>query len=81
MGWLDLKRVGPHGVPPGSKVPGPPGGGPPPARYPIGIRSGLAQIKGFEGVLGTITFDKDGAVTLPVTFKMVKDAKFIPYRE
>jgi branched-chain amino acid transport system substrate-binding protein len=46
-----------------------------------GIRSGLAQIKGFEGVLGTITFDKDGAVTLPVTFKTVKDGKFIQYRE
>lgn len=46
-----------------------------------GIKNALYQVKGYEGVLGTVTFDKDGAVTLPVTFKMVKDGKLVPYRE
>jgi branched-chain amino acid transport system substrate-binding protein len=46
-----------------------------------GIRNGLYQIKGHEGVLGTIAFDKDGAVTLPVTFKTIKDGKFVTYKD
>jgi branched-chain amino acid transport system substrate-binding protein len=46
-----------------------------------GIKNGLYQVKGHQGVLGTIAFDKDGAVTLPVTFKVVKDGKFVTYRE
>jgi branched-chain amino acid transport system substrate-binding protein len=46
-----------------------------------GIKTGLYRIRGHEGATGTITFDKDGAVTLPVTFKMVRDGKLVPYRD
>ena len=46
-----------------------------------GIKTGLYRIRSHEGATGTISFDKDGAVTLPVTFKMVKDGKLVPYRD
>ena len=46
-----------------------------------GIKNGLYQIKGHQGVLGTIAFDRDGAVTLPVTFKVVRDGRFATYRD
>ncbi|HEV8672569.1 MAG TPA: ABC transporter substrate-binding protein [Methylomirabilota bacterium] len=46
-----------------------------------GIKNGLYQIKGHAGVLGSISFDKDGAVTLPTTMKMIKDGKFMTYRD
>jgi branched-chain amino acid transport system substrate-binding protein len=46
-----------------------------------GIKNGLYRIRNHEGVSGTITFDKDGAVTLPATFKTIKDGKFAPYRD
>lgn len=46
-----------------------------------GIKNGLYQIKNYEGWLGTITFDKDGAVSLPVVMKTIKDGKLLLYQE
>jgi len=46
-----------------------------------GIKNGLYQINDHHGVLGTIAFDRDGAVTLPVTFKVVRDGRLTTYRE
>ncbi|GIN92326.1 ethanolamine utilization protein EutJ [Siminovitchia terrae] len=40
------------------------------------IRDGLAEIKDFEGVLGTMSFDKDGDIVMEPTVLIVEDGKF-----
>lgn len=40
------------------------------------IRDGLAEIKDFEGILGTMSFDKDGDIVMEPTVLIVEDGKF-----
>jgi branched-chain amino acid transport system substrate-binding protein len=42
-----------------------------------GIKTALYNIKGFPGVNGNITFDKNGDVIKPLTIKTVKNGEFI----
>lgn len=44
-----------------------------------GIKNVLYQVKNYEGVNGTLTFDKNGDVIKPLMFKVVKQGKYIPY--
>ena len=44
------------------------------------IKKGLYQIKDYPGVMGNITFDKNGDdVSRTLKFKTVEDGKFIIY--
>lgn len=43
------------------------------------IREGLANIKDFEGVLGTMSFDEDGDIEMEPTVIIVKDGKFVEF--
>ncbi|USK84595.1 ABC transporter substrate-binding protein [Peribacillus asahii] len=40
------------------------------------FRDALAEIKGFEGILGSFSFDKDGDVEMEPTVITIKDGKF-----
>jgi len=40
----------------------------------------LTGIKEYPGVLGSISFDKNGDVYLPIFLKTVKDGQFVPYK-
>jgi branched-chain amino acid transport system substrate-binding protein len=45
------------------------------------IQSGMAQIKGFEGATGTITFDAKGNIQKNLTMKVVRDGEFTVLEE
>lgn len=45
------------------------------------LRDALAEIKGFEGVLGNFSFDKDGDVKMTPTVITIKDGKFQLFEE
>ena len=42
----------------------------------VKIRDALSQTKGFEGVTGTITIDKNGNAVKPAVIKKIEDGKF-----
>jgi branched-chain amino acid transport system substrate-binding protein len=44
---------------------------------PEGIQKALLSIQGFKGVCGTISFDKDGDVHLPIGLKGVHEQKYV----
>lgn len=45
------------------------------------IQKYLETLKGYNGVTGVITFDKNGDVVKPTKIKTIKDGKFVPYSE
>lgn len=47
---------------------------------PDAIRDGLAGIKDFEGVLGTMSFDEDGDIVMEPTVLIIEDGKFKEFK-
>lgn len=45
------------------------------------IQQTMAQVKGYRGVTGDITFDEHGDVVKPVVMKVIKDGKFQKFQE
>ncbi|GAJ01801.1 unnamed protein product [marine sediment metagenome] len=41
----------------------------------------ISSLKNYQGASGDISFGINGEVSKPVTIKMVKDGKFVPYNE
>ncbi|GIN20632.1 MAG TPA: branched-chain amino acid ABC transporter substrate-binding protein [Bacillus bacterium] len=47
---------------------------------PDAIRDGLAGIKDFEGVLGTMSFDEDGDIVMEPTVLIIEDGEFKEFK-
>ena len=46
---------------------------------PERLKASLYSIRGFRGVTGTTSFDKNGDVQKPVTIRTVRGGRFVPY--
>lgn len=44
---------------------------------PVDIRDGLYEVKGYQGVTGTTTFDENGDVVKPIGFKRVQGGSYV----
>jgi branched-chain amino acid transport system substrate-binding protein len=44
------------------------------------VQKALADLKSYDGVLGSISFDTNGDIQSPVQLKVAQDGKFVPYQ-
>lgn len=45
------------------------------------IFSRITSLKNFETALGSISFENNGDILMPITFKTIKDGQFVPYEK